>query len=63
MNNGRFENTMNIKQIDISLDLKGNSFIKAAMLLTIGFFLISAPAPDASIVAEMTSNLIVNLTG
>ena len=52
---------MNIDQFDISLDLKGKSFIKAATLLTIGFFLVSAPAPDASIIAEMTSNLIANL--
>jgi hypothetical protein len=39
-------------------DLKGNTFIKAAVLLTIGLFLISAPAPDAGVIEEMTSNLI-----
>ena len=38
--------------------LKGNAFIKAAVLLTIGLFLISAPTPDARVVEEMTSNLI-----
>ena len=52
---------MTINQFSNSMDLKGNSFIKTATLLTIGFFLVSAPAPDASIIAEMTSNLIVNL--
>ena len=39
--------------------LRGNSFLKAAILLTIGFFLISAPTPDSVDIADMTSNLIV----
>ena len=38
--------------------LRGNAFIKAAVILTIGLFLISAPAPDARVVEEITSNLI-----
>ena len=39
--------------------LRGKSFIKGAMLLTIALFLISAPAPDPAAIADMTSNLIV----
>lgn len=39
--------------------LRGNAFIKAALLLTIGLFMISAPAPDARVLEEMTSNLLV----
>ncbi len=39
--------------------LRGKSFIKAAVLLTIALFLISAPAPDPAAIADMTSNLIV----
>ena len=39
--------------------LRGNNFLKAAVLLTITFFLISAPAPDSNAITDMTSNLIV----
>lgn len=39
--------------------LRGNAFIKAALLLTIGLFMISAPAPDARVLEEMTSSLLV----
>ncbi len=39
--------------------LRGNAFIKAALLLTIGLFLISAPALDARVLEEMTSSLLV----
>jgi len=39
--------------------LRGNAFVKATVLLTIGLFLISAPTPDPRVVAEMTSNLIL----
>lgn len=39
-------------------NLKGNNFIKAAVLLTVGLFLLSAPTPDSRIVVEMSSNLI-----
>jgi len=39
--------------------LRGKRFTKAAVLLTIAVFLISAPAPDPAAIADMTSNLIV----
>jgi len=38
--------------------LRGNAFVKAAVLLTVGLFLVSAPAPDSRVLEEMTSNLI-----
>ena len=38
---------------------KGNSFLKAAIVLTIAVFLIIAPALDSSVFADMTSNFIV----
>jgi len=41
--------------------LRGDSFIKTTTLLAIGFFLMSAPTPDARVMAELTSNLLVNL--
>lgn len=47
------------EQTNDTPDLKGQSFIKAAVLLTIAVFLISAPAPDARVVEDMTNNLIV----
>jgi hypothetical protein len=39
--------------------LRDNNFLKAAVLLTIAFFLISAPTPDSNVITDMTSNLIV----
>lgn len=39
--------------------LRDNGFLKAAVLLTIAVFLISAPTPDPSTIADMTSNLLV----
>ena len=39
--------------------LRGKSLFKAAVLLTIAVFLISAPSPDPSAIADMTSNLLV----
>jgi len=39
--------------------LRDKSFIKSAVLLTITIFLISAPTPDPSTIADITSNLIV----
>lgn len=50
---------MNFDQKIQSLKFKGNSLVKAAVLLTISFFMISAPAPDSGVVAEMTSDLII----
>ena len=41
--------------------LKGNNYIKATVLLTVCFFLISAPTPDARVIADITSNLIVSV--
>lgn len=38
--------------------LRGKSFLKAAVLLTVAVFLISAPTPDPSTIADMASNLI-----
>jgi hypothetical protein len=54
-----FGNIMIIYETTQPQSLRGNSFLKAAVLLTIAFFLVSAPAPDSSVIAEMTSNLIV----
>ena len=39
--------------------LRGRNLVKAAVLLSLGLFLISAPAPDPAAIADMTSNLIV----
>jgi len=50
---------MNINGNIQAQSLRGKSFIKAAVLLTIAVFLISAPAPDPSAIADMTPNLIV----
>jgi hypothetical protein len=50
---------MIIQPTSQSTSLRGNAFIKAALLLTIGLFLISAPAPEAGVIEEMTSNLLV----
>lgn len=50
---------MIIQATSQSTSLRGNAFIKAALLLTIGLFLISAPAPDSRVIEEMTSNLIM----
>ena len=49
---------MIISRVTEPTSLRGNAFIKAAVILTIGLFLISAPAPDARVVQEITSNLI-----
>jgi len=50
---------MNINGNIQAQSLRGERFIKAAVLLTVAIFLISAPAPDPSAIADMTSNLIV----
>ena len=50
---------MNINENIQSQSLRGRNFIKAAVLLTIAIFLISAPTPDPAAIADMTSNLIV----
>ena len=50
---------MNINGNTQAQSLQGKRFIKAAVLLTIAVFLISAPAPDPAAIADMTSNLIV----
>ena len=50
---------MNIDGNIQAQSLRGKRFIKAAVLLTVAVFLISAPAPDPSAIADMTSNLIV----
>lgn len=50
---------MKIANISQTTNHNGKGFIKSAVILTIGVFLISAPAPDAQFVSEMTSNLIV----
>ena len=50
---------MNINGNVQAQSLRGKSFIKAAVLLTVAIFLISAPAPDPATIADMTSNLIV----
>ncbi len=42
------------------LSLKGKNHVKAAVLLTVCFFLISAPAPDANVIADITSDMIPN---
>jgi hypothetical protein len=55
-----FENIMNIYETTQPQSLRDNNFLKAAVLLTIGFFLISAPTPDSRVFTEMTSNLIVH---
>ena len=47
------------EQSNDTLNFNGHSFIKAAVLLTIAVFLISAPAPDARVVQDVTNNLIV----
>ena len=39
--------------------MNGKSTLKSAVLLTIGVFLLSAPPPDASLVSDITENLIV----
>jgi len=49
---------MIIYQTTQASSLRGNAFIKAAVLLTIGLFLISAPAPGSGFLEDMTSNLI-----
>ena len=54
-----FGNNMIIYRVSEPSSLRGNAFIKAAVILTIGLFLISAPAPDSRVVEEITSNLIV----
>jgi len=41
--------------------VRGNAFIKATVLLTVCFFLISAPTPDARVISEITSDLIVSV--
>ena len=50
---------MNIYDNIQTQSLQGRNFIKAAVLLTIAIFLISAPTPDPAAIADMTSNLIV----
>ncbi|MGB5486698.1 MAG: hypothetical protein WBN06_04870 [Lysobacterales bacterium] len=52
---------MNIDQAIQALSLEGNNYIKSTLLLTVSFFLISAPAPDANVIADITSNLIVSV--
>jgi hypothetical protein len=49
---------MIVQQTSRTTSLRGNAFIKAAVLLTVGLFLVSAPAPDSRILEEMTSHLI-----
>lgn len=51
---------MSIDQAIQTLNIKGNAYVKAGVLLTVSFFLISAPTPDANAIADITSNLIVN---
>ena len=51
---------MNFDQASQPERLKGNSFLKAITLITIGLFLISAPAPDARIISDITHSLIVS---
>ena len=50
---------MNIYKTSQPQNLRDNSFLKASVLLTIGFFLISAPTPDPGAIADLISNLIV----
>jgi hypothetical protein len=54
-----FGNIMIFNETTQPQSLRDNNFLKAAVLLTIGFFLISAPTPDSRVITEMTSNLIV----
>ena len=54
-----FGKTMNINEHIQPSNPREKSFIKSALLLTIALFLISAPTPDPSAIADMTSNLIV----
>jgi len=49
---------MIIQRTSQTTSLRGNAFVKAAVLLTVGLFLVSAPAPDSRVLEEMTSNLI-----
>jgi hypothetical protein len=49
---------MNINEIIQNEFFGDKQFLKSAVLLTIAVFLISAPAPDSSIIEELTSNLI-----
>ena len=53
-----FENDMNIDKVFSTLELKGHTYIKAVALLTICVFLITAPAPEANVLAQLTSNLV-----
>lgn len=50
---------MNIDQVISTLELKGNAYFKAAALLTTCVFLITAPAPETNVLAELSSNFIV----
>ena len=52
---------MNIDKSIQAQSLKGNNYIKATVLLTVCFFLISAPTPDARVMSDITSNLIVSV--
>ncbi len=54
-----FGNIMIIYKTTQPESLRDNSLLKAAVLLTVAVFLVSAPAPDSRVIAEMTSNLIV----
>ncbi len=49
---------MNIYETTQPQSLRDNSFLKAFVILTVALFLVSAPAPDSRVIAEMTSNLI-----
>ena len=52
---------MNFDQFIQAFSLKGNNYIKATVLLTVRFFLIGAPAPDANLMADITSNFIMSV--
>ena len=50
---------MNISQSIHPHTHQGNTLFKPVVLLAICIFLLSAPAPDASVIEEITSNIIV----
>lgn len=35
------------------------SFLRSTLLLTVGLFLLGAPAPDAASIAELTANFVL----
>ena len=52
---------MNTYQVTLTKEQRSGIFSKSTLLLALGIFLVIAPSPDITALAELTQNFIVSM--